>query len=91
MEPVFPWSMSDFKPGEGILCAEEAVRLRAPAQRVCVAVTCELWPAYAVSTLTPTPGLAECERRFFHGAKRNTRLSVWFVSPAKQKLLRRRF
>ena len=22
MEPVFPWSMSDFKPGEGILCAE---------------------------------------------------------------------
>ena len=49
MKPVFPWSMSDFKPGEGILrCAERLYGVLRLPNGWSRSKTCDLQPLYAL-------------------------------------------
>lgn len=78
MKPVFPWSMSDFKPGERILCAE-ADESGCPClpngqgDRILAYFCLPLYTGHLAN-----PELAGASCRFFHGEGGNTRHCVWF-------------
>ena len=79
--PVFPWSMSDFKPGEVILMHRTIVSAQGNA--VCPDVFYD-HPEYAC----PLPRKRDSAIRFLNVRARNTRAGVRFLSAPPAKLLK---